>query len=67
MEPKLHILASVDKIYMRSLKAKYVAYSNLICLEGITHLKGKYYKITPAALKDTAARMTSMYNIKKNV
>ena len=48
---------------MRYLKAKYMAYGNLSCLEVITHLKSNYYKIILAALKEKAARITFMYDL----
>ena len=61
--PKLHILACVDNIYTRALKAKHVAYRNLIFLKLITRLKSNYYKITLAYLKDNTTRMTSLYDV----
>ena len=60
---KIQILACVDDIYTRALKAKYVAYGNLSLLEVITHLKSNYYNITPADLKDNPACMKYVYNI----
>ena len=48
---------------MQDLNAKHVAYGNLICIEVITHLKSKYYKIKPAALKENASCMNSMYDV----
>ena len=48
---------------MRILKAKYISYGNLSCLEVITHLDSNYYKITPAYLKESSACMTSAYNV----
>ena len=60
---KIQILACVDDIYTRALKAKYVAYGNLSLLEVITHLKSNYYNITPAYLKENFAQMTSTYGV----
>ena len=48
---------------MRVLKAKYIEYRKLSCLEVITRFKINYYKITPAALKENSTRMTSAYNV----
>ena len=48
---------------MRALKAKYVAYRNLSCLEFINKLKINCYNITPSSLKDNSTRMTYIYNI----
>ena len=59
----LKILAYVDNIYLRALKAKYVTYGNLSCLDVITSLNSTYYKIPPAALKDNSAHMTSAYYV----
>ena len=53
----------LDNIYLRALKAKYVTYGNLSCLDVITSLNSTYYKIPPAALKDNSAHMTSAYYV----
>ena len=59
---KLQILAREEKICMCALKAKYVAYGNLSCLEVITHLKRNYYKTTPTSLKEKSSCMTYVYD-----
>ena len=44
---KQHILGTMEDIYVRSLKEKYVGYGNLTCLEVIDHLKANYYHFPP--------------------
>ena len=59
----IQILSYIDNIYTHARKAMYVIYGNLSCLEVITNLKNNYHKITPAALKENAACMTSAYGV----
>ena len=59
---KLQILASMVENYMWSLKAKHVAYINLICLKVITHLINNNNRITFPALKDNSVKMIAAYD-----
>ena len=60
---KQQLLGSVEDIYVRHLKEKYVGYRNLTCLEVINHLKANYYKVTLTDLKDNTAHMNAPHNI----
>ena len=60
---KLQILESVDNIYTRSSKKKYLVYINLSCLKVTNHLKSNKKNITPASLKENPPRMTVVYDV----
>ena len=60
---KQQLLDSVEDIYLRALREKYIGYKNITFLEVINHLKANYYNITSANLNINTARMNVPHNI----